>query len=303
MFAPVHGAPKPSFPPADEDTDRLSSRSYGFYAQDQVDLGRKFKALIGARYSLERGEAFFRISDDDAFTPRVGLVFQPSPSLSLYASYSTSYLSNSAFDVRFDGSPVEPQRGKQLEAGLKADLADDRVTLTLAAYELRKTNVPIPDPANPGFVLVEGEQGGPGLELDFSARPGGGWSLFGNASLTDATVIKSNNAQEGNRLPNFPRASGRLWASWTAREGGFRGLGFGAGIRAKGEQQGDAGNTFQVDSYVLVDAAVFFDRTRWRLTVNVKNLFDTEYFESGSFLRTVVPGTPFSVLATLSFRP
>lgn len=303
IYEPVHGAPEPSLPAPDEDTPRVDSRSLGFYAQAQTDLSRSLKLLVGGRYSQEKGEAFFRIADDDAFTPRFGIVYQPNQSVSLYASYSTSFLSNSTFDFRFDGLPVEPQRGQQLEAGVKADLARGRLTLTLAAYRLEKQNVPIPDPANPGFVLVEGEQGGPGFEVELSARPRPGLSLSASFGYADATVIKSNNATEGNQLPNFPKASGRFWGSWTGASGRWRGLGFGAGVTLKDEQYGDALNTFTIDGFAVADAALFFDRPRWRVALNVKNIFDQEYFESGSFLRTVIPGAPRTFLLTFSARP
>jgi iron complex outermembrane receptor protein len=303
IYEPGHGAPEPPLPEADEDTPRTESRSLGFYAQTQTDLSRSLKLLVGGRYSQEKGDAFFRIADDDAFTPRAGIVYQPNGSVSLYASYSTSFLSNSNSSRRFDGQAVEPQRGQQLEAGVKADLARGRLTLTVAAYRLEKQNVPIPDPAHPGFVLVEGEQGGPGFEVEVSARPRPGLSLSANFGFADATVIRSNNATEGKQLPNFPKASGRFWGSWTGSDGRWRGLGFGLGVTVKDEQYGDALNTFTLDGFAIADAAIFYDRPKWRLALNVKNIFDDEYFESGSFLRTVIPGSPRTFLLSLSARP
>ena len=77
------------------------------------------------------------------------------------------------------------------------------------------------------------------------------------------------------------------------------GLGFGAGVFYIGERAGDLDNSFFIDGYTRVDAAIFYEKEKYRAAVNFKNLFDTEYIEGG-FRQAIVPGAPFTVLSSVS---
>jgi len=70
-----------------------------------------------------------------------------------------------------------------------------------------------------------------------------------------------------------------LWTSYEIQSGNWAGLGFGAGVFYVGNRVGDAANTFELPSYLRTDAAVYYRRDNWQLALNVKNLFDGEYFE------------------------
>lgn len=82
---------------------------------------------------------------DNAFSPRAGIVYQPIPAISLYASDSRAF--NPVTGTAFDGSAFQPERGTQHEVGIKADL-NDRLSATLAFYDLTcskvLTNYPLP---------------------------------------------------------------------------------------------------------------------------------------------------------------
>lgn len=304
IFAPVHSSTVPAVPEANKDTPRSTTTQLGFYLQDQLSFGRRVKLLVGGRYSRERGTQQFRIADDEAFTPRAGIVFLPSESLSVYGSYSTSYQSNSSFGRTFSGEPFEPLRGEQLEGGIKADLADGRLTLTTAAYDLRRKNVPAPDPQRPGFSLTIGEEEAKGFEIDLTARPAEGWRVTANYAFTDTEVLRASPATQGKQLPNFPRHAGRLWLSYRFGPGSWEGLGIGAGLTAQGKLQGNNANTFTLDGFTVADASVFLDRPRFRIGVTFKNIFDKEHFVlGGPFGPAAIPGTPRSVLASLAVRP
>jgi iron complex outermembrane recepter protein len=104
-----------------------------------------------------------RIQNDGAFSPRVGLVYQTSDAVSLYASYSQSF--NQVVGLSQSGSAFQPSRGTQYEIGVKTDFLD-RLSATLAAYEITQTNVVTSDPDNPDFEIQTGEQRHRGIELD-----------------------------------------------------------------------------------------------------------------------------------------
>ena len=76
---------------------------------------------------------------DTAFSPRVGIVIKPIEDISIYASYTESF--NPTLGQSVSGDVFEPERGNQIEVGLKADMLDGRLSATLAYYQLRRTNV------------------------------------------------------------------------------------------------------------------------------------------------------------------
>ncbi|MEH2274128.1 MAG: hypothetical protein V7K40_04790 [Nostoc sp.] len=69
-----------------------------------------------------------------------------------------------------------------------------------------------------------------------------------------------------------------------------------------GDRQGDLGNIFTLPSYARVDAALYYRRDNWRVGLNIKNLFDTYYFESATSTLSVYPAAPLTVLGTVSVQ-
>ena len=131
----------------------------GVYLQDQVTLLDNLKLLAGFRYDTIEQEVinnptFFNPTssestiNEDAFTPRAGVVYQPIEALSLYGSYSTSFLPNSA--TTEEGELLEPERGEQFEIGARAELLEGRLTANLAFFDITKENVATTDPDNIG---------------------------------------------------------------------------------------------------------------------------------------------------------
>ncbi|XQQ06910.1 MAG: TonB-dependent siderophore receptor [Leptolyngbya sp. IPPAS B-1204] len=279
------------------------------YVQDLISIGEAFTILLGARYdwveqttnNRDANQEFYQ--RDTALTPRVGIVYQPIEPLSLYASYSRSFAPSFGADFRnADGSPFEPTEGEQVEIGVKAELFDNRLIATLAAYDLTRQNIVTPDPQRPGFSLQIGEERSRGIEFDLIGEPLPGLSLIASYAYTDAEITKDNSGNEGNRPNNVPEHSGSLWATYTIQAGTLQGLGFGLGAFIVGEREGDLGNTFQLPGYIRTDAALFYRRENWDIALNIKNLFDVEYYESASFRDGVYPGAPFTILGTVSVR-
>lgn len=84
----------------------------------------------------------------------------------------------------------------------------------------------------------------------------------------------------------------------------MEGFGIGAGIIAVGDRQGDLENTFALDSFVRIDAALYYEKVirdiaLVKASVNIKNITDKDYIATSSSRVTVIPGEPFTVLATL----
>jgi iron complex outermembrane recepter protein len=285
------------------------TNSLGVYLQDQISLSDRLKVLIGGRFDAfkQTSEDFSANTEtdrsDSAFSPRFGIVYQPIPAISLYASYVSSFTPGNGVFL-FGGSlegDIKPERGRQYEIGVKTDLTN-RLSATLALYDLTRTNVLTEDPDNPGFQIQTGEQNSRGIELSLTGEILPGWNIFTGYAYTDAQVTEDNTFQPGSRLPNVPYHSFNLWTTYEIQRGDLQGLGFGLGLFYVGDRSGDLDNTYQIPSYFRTDAAVYYRRDRFRVALNLRNLFDVEYFENGSSSTRVNYGQPFTIQGTVSWQ-
>lgn len=199
------------------------------------------------------------------------MVYQPSKDVALYASYTRSFAPLSGFDNTSTDADViyEPSRGTQYEVGVKADFLDSRLSATIAAYHLTRTNVLTPDPDDPTRSIQTGEQRSQGIEFDVTGEILPGWNVILSYALTNAEVIKDNTFPEGNRLANVPENQASFWTTYTIQEGALEGLGFGLGLFYIGERQGNLDNSFQLGDYLRTDAALYYRRGRFRGAINI----------------------------------
>lgn len=302
IFNPVYGAQPGTF-----GTPTLIGQEIKYsavYAQDQIWLGERWKLLLGLRYDDTKQTAarngIATVQNNGKTSPRAGIMYDLTPWASLYANYSQSFKPVSG--TTFGGTPFQPESGKGVEAGIKADFLDRRLGATLAVYELTRQNITTADPANAGFSVQTGEQRARGVELDLAGDLGSGWNLIASAAATSAEITKDNRFAVGNRIQGVPRTSGSLWVTREIRSGDWQGFGFGTGIFAASKREGDLNNSFRVPGYARLDASLFYRGKGWRTTLGVKNVLDKEYIESPVGRTEIYPGAPRTVLLTAEVK-
>ncbi|MGH8552739.1 MAG: TonB-dependent siderophore receptor, partial [Methylococcales bacterium] len=180
-----------------EDFGKSGNRWHGVYFQDQISLfGDRLHILGGGRYDWAEtfsGGSPLSFSDIQTttikakkFSPRVGVVYQPWPWLSLYGNYVES-LGTTSNGRTAAGSPLPPQEGEQYEAGFKTAFFDGRLSSTLAFFNVTKSNLSAADRTRPGIAFIAaGEARSRGIELDISGQPTDRLSLIGTYAFTDA---------------------------------------------------------------------------------------------------------------------
>lgn len=303
LFNPEYG--NLTFTPIAEFDDYERKRGLGIYVQDQISLTDDLILVLGGRYDIAnvRNEDFIsstvEFQQNEAFSPQIGIVYSPIEPLSIYASYSRSFAQETG--RTFDNSIFQPLRGTQYEIGLKADI-NDQLSTTLALYDLTLSNVVTEDPENPGFDIQTGEQNSQGIELSMAGEILPGWNITAGYAYNDARITEDNSFDEGNRLNNAPENAFSLWSTYRIQQGDLSGLGFGLGLFYVGEREGDLANSFELPGYLRTDAAVFYEKDRFRASINVRNLFDIDYFETAQNDLRVSIGEPLTVSASLSWQ-
>jgi iron complex outermembrane receptor protein len=304
VFNPVYGQPVGAV--ISTLNQKTVNDDIGIYVQDLVKLASNLKLVLGGRGDFVQSSVtnFLNSSlnntqPDQAFSPRVGLVYQPIQPISLYASYTQSFSQN--VGTTFGGSLFKPSTGTQYEVGVKGDFLQSRLSSTLAFYQLTLSNVLTIDENHPTFDVQTGEQRSRGIELNIMGEILPGWNVIASYAYTDARVTKDNVYAIGNLLPNVPFDSASLWTTYTFSKRNLQGLGFGLGLFYVGEREGDLNNDFSVPSYVRTDAAVYYKKGHLSLALNFKNLFNVQYFTPRT-IQLVYPEDPFTVQGTVSWK-
>jgi iron complex outermembrane recepter protein len=304
IFNPVYGRPLGSST-FTRFNFAFRTDALGVYVQDQITLLDNLKLLAGLRFDTFKTSEQDFLSDIEtstsgsAFSPRFGIVYQPIEPISLYASYSRSFTPVNG--IALNGSSFQPESGTQYEVGIKADF-NPRLSTTLALFDLTRTNVSTTDPNDPNFSIQTGEQRSRGLELSLSGEILPGWNIFAGYAYTDAKITEDNDFPSGNRLSNAPENTFNLWTTYEIQSGSLRGLGLGIGLFYKGETQGDLANSFTIPSYLRTDASLFYRRNNFRVSINVRNLFDRKYYEFANGQNFVYAAEPLTVQGTVSWQ-
>ena len=288
-----------------------NSDSTAVYAQDELKLGN-WRLLFGGRYDWNRlrNRDYLAGAGDEAtkrgaFSPRVGVTWTPAPTLSLYASWARSFRAQVDVGRIRDGSLPKPLIGESWEIGAKADLMDGRLTPTLALFDITRRNVAVSDPVDFDLVIQIGKSRSRGIEVEVPAVLTPQWRFIANYTYLDAKILEDSFAAPGSRLVNAPRHSASLWTTYDFR-GRLKGASAGFGIQHIGSRAGNTDNSILLPAYTRVDANVAYDFDAGfgplRAQLNVLNLFDKFYYDSGGAFIPLYPGAPRTVTASLSYR-
>ena len=269
---------------------RTRTRQYSLFAEDRLALTDQLSLVAGINFehaNVKRFTIATNGSETEALdktlsntTWRVGAVYQPVPSLSLYAQYATAVDPLGSL-VTF--SPSQSQfkntTGDQVEAGVKASFLDGRGSFTFAGYRIVKKNLLVRDPNNLTSTtpLQVGQRSAKGLEASLTLDLPQGFGIEANGSVLEAKFDEFNAggvSYNGNTPPNIPETPANLWLRYDATER----LQARAGLRYVGRTFSDNANTFRVPGYAVVDAGVSYALTdNIALSVRAYNLFDKDY--------------------------
>ncbi|MEM6376937.1 MAG: TonB-dependent receptor [Bacteroidota bacterium] len=282
--------------------------SHGIYIQDQIKWN-KLQVLLGLRQEyytefVDYKQPGEESRDQQAFIPRLGLVYTLSPAINIYGSYTESFQPQQAANlVESRGGPFDPTLGKMLEVGAKGTFFNNRLSVNAALYDIENQNILINNPET-GLLEQRGAEGARGFELDINGRIGRNLSLTANYAYNNATIEEDDNELViGERKENAPLHSGGFFFNY-AFEGYFSGLNFNLGANFVTER-----NTFDtfragelvLPGYTVFDAGVAYKVNKVRVALTLNNLFDETHWVGGySFVR-LFPGAPRNFLLSIGY--
>jgi catecholate siderophore receptor len=277
------------------------------YVQDELVFSDRFRLIAGVRFDQFEiefdnhltGTRFQR--DDDLVSPRAGLVYKPAEPVSIYASYSVSYLPSSGdqfASLDATSAALEPEEFENVEVGIKWDARPD-LALTAAAYQLDRTNTRAPGPT-PGTVVLTGEQRSEGIELGLVGAVGGDWEIVAGYAYQDAEITQTTSAApQGRAVPLVPEHQVSLWSTYRLSPM-WR---FGLGATFQADMFASITNAVELPSFTRVDAAAYFTlNERFEAQLNVENLLDEHYYGTAHNDNNITPGSPTAVRLALRAR-
>lgn len=276
-------------------SDNPTSR-YGVFVQDLIALNAKFKVLAGIRYSSQKLESNVTTAEgqvtttpsprEGAFSPRLGIVFQPNSNQSAFVSYSNSFSFNTGVDI--EGKALPPSIIDQYEVGLKNELFRGRASANITLYRIDNDKLAQNSLVNGNTYTYIKELAGSvrsqGIEVDFSARVSSNLVIIAGYSFNETKYVKSNTYVEGSLLRYNPNHTANASVQYEMSEGKLKGLNLGfvsayigtryAGRSTRVQVANDAYRITEISDYFQFDATAGYNFSKFALRAKLANLFN-----------------------------
>lgn len=296
------------------DDDHADLKVFSAYIQDQIEINQYIDIILGARFdrfdftvedlASNPSVTFERV--DEEFSPRLGLILKPRENISVYGSYSESFIPRSGgqfAEISDREQSLAPDRYTNLEAGLKWDFARG-LSFTAAVFEIQERspqpdNSPGADSDNESVIVESVVQG---FEAQIQGQIMDQWNISAGYSFLVGDVVNDGGVSQGEimdgrRPRELPESTFSIWNNYQVSDQ----IGLGLGLTHQGKSFADTSNTTTLPSYTRLDAAGYYDvNDTLRLQVNIENLTDTDYFPNGHTDDQISVGAPLNARFTVS---
>jgi iron complex outermembrane receptor protein len=307
---------------------RIPTKRLGVYVQDLIELTKSVKLLAGLRYSyLTNGEssdllfiqdpkipALSAKTEDNALSPKVGLIYNPNENLSVFATYTNSFVPNTGFDLDTRAA-LKPSTVDQYEIGIKKNLWNNAIAVNLSVYQINNNNTyttPIINPTGDSTLKIyAGAVRSRGAELDITGNPMRNLSLIGGVSYNNAVYTKTPDGGfvEDQRLVRTPAvtANASAFYTFTTFAKGLRvgATAFYTGDRKAGwndvKGQKQLTRMIDVDGFTTVDFSLGYEFKKFLIQGKVGNVFDVLSYNVHENY-SVNPITPRNYYVTVTYK-
>lgn len=271
------------------------------YGQIFSQVNDRLSILVGLRQDWLTTEAEFdgfgEPISNSQLSPRVGGTYKVTENTTVFANWGTAFFPAFAFDR--DGDVFDADNIRQIELGIRQNLFDDRAQFTIAAFDIKRSNVVIPDINDFAQSINSGEQISRGLEVDFTGEILPGLDIIFTYTFNKTEVTEDDDPNVGQQLPGAPRNSASAFVQYEFQNGPVKGLGLNAGLVWNGDIQASLPNTVVIPSNARLDLGVNYTyNEKWRFAVNLNNVTDSTAYATNLF--ALFPQAPRQFLFTVS---
>ena len=315
---------------------KTDTNRFGIYAQDLISVTEQFKVLAGVRWSWQEAQA--ETSDllkntvteekkriDEAFSPKVGLVFQPTKNTSLFASYANSFTPNTGFTV--NNEVIKPSVIDQYEVGVKKDFWRGILSTNVTLYQITNSNLAqtaefkadgVTQNTDSNVKVLSGSTKSKGVEIDITAKPVEGLNIMAGYSYNDMRYTKTSGLNgsniEGDRLARTPANTANFSLFYKLPTGVLKGLSIGTMANYIGKRVGGWNNQYDstkpngiwdreipLDDYTTIDVSAGYEWKQFSILCKLSNITnELNYTVHENY--SVNPIAPRQVMTSLKYK-
>lgn len=291
------------------------------YLQDQLTFNKQWQMVLGLRQDRFVTDFTDKVTaantvktTDTELSPRAALIFKPIDAVSIYASYSKSFVPRAGDQLSSltnKTAGLEPEAFINKELGAKWDINPD-LSVSAALYRLERENIAIVINSAGDSALLDG-QVVKGAELSLAGKLTAKWSVVGGYSYADSTIKDdvvtkvtagapptiTYAARAGNETSQTPRHTFSLWNRYDLSDR----YGVALGFVSRSSMFALDDNTVKLPGYGRVDAAAFYNASKnLQLQLNIENLLNRDYYVNAHNNNNITPGSPIAARLSATYK-
>ena len=286
------------------DDTRVDIDVFSIFIQDEIQITDQLDLILGARFDSFDIDVFNVETDerrsrkDEEVSPRFGLIYKPQEYISIYGSYSESFLPRSGeqfANINGDNNQLDPNTFTNRELGLKWDI-NQSLSLTAAVFEIEQSSPQVADDDPSTLDIIDSEIDG--FEIQLKGQINDSWFISAGYTSLDGEQV-NRNGPTGLTPRELPENMFSIWNNFQVTDQ----FGLGIGLNYQDESFIDNGNNATLPSYTRIDAAAFYDVSEMlRIQLNVENLTDELYFPNAHSTHQATVGAPLNARITANWR-
>jgi len=270
--------------------------------QDHIEVSENLDILLGARFDRFDIEVFnaaaseTRDRTDDEVSPRLGLIYKPQENVSIYGSYSESFLPRSGeqfANINGSNNVLDPNTFTNLEFGLKWDL-EQGMSLTAAIFENEQSSPQVADGDPSTLDVIDSDISG--FEVQLNGHVSDNWALQAAYTKLDGEQV-NRGGPTGLTPRELPENMFSLWNQFSITDN----FGIGLGMTYQDESFINNSNSALLPSYTRIDAAAYYDLSEtMSIRFFVENLTDELYFPNSHSTHQATVGEPINAQVSIT---
>lgn len=307
-----------AFTDLNDDTE-VDVEVFSAYIQDEIEVTDWLDLVLGGRFDsfditvdnietlIDTGVPEILTRTDTNFAPRLGFVIKPQENISVYGSFSETFLPRSGeqfTDINPPDDALDPNEARNLEIGVKWDFLNN-FSFTAAAFDIENSSPQANDDDVGTLDVIDSEV--QGFEASIQGNITDQWFLSAGYSYLDGDQVDVEIDTNGDefqvdsdlRLRELPENTFNIWSTYDVTSQ----FGLGLGLTYQDESFAGNSNNVTLPSFTRVDATAYYNVSDdLRVQVNVENLTDTEYFPNAHTDNNISVGAPINAKFTVSGR-